>query len=84
MVEGLFNTPFTAHILGGCPMGVDERTGVIDVHFEAHGYPGLFVIDGSIIPANPGLNPSLTITAMAEYAMSRVPPKEANPDHATL
>jgi cholesterol oxidase len=42
-----------------------------------HGYEGLYVIDGSILPGNPGVNPSLTITAMAEYAMSRVKPKPA-------
>ena len=42
---------------------------------EIHNYPGLFVVDGSIVPANPGVNPSLTITALAEYAMSRVPEK---------
>lgn len=70
--EGLFGTPLTAHILGGCPMGRDAAEGVVDVNCAVHGYPGLFVIDGSIVPANPGVNPSLTITALAEYAMSRL------------
>jgi cholesterol oxidase len=71
--EGLFGTPLTAHILGGCPMGRDASAGVVDTDCAVHGYPGLFVIDGSIVPANPGVNPSLTITALAEYAMSRMP-----------
>jgi cholesterol oxidase len=74
--EGLLGIPFTAHILGGCPMGSNSEEGVIDVKGRVHGYPGLFVVDGSIIPANPGINPSLTITAMAEYVMSQVEPKE--------
>ena len=65
----------TAHILGGCPMGRDDQEGVIDLDCQVHNYPGLYVVDGSIMPANPGVNPSLTITALAEYAMSRVPPK---------
>lgn len=73
--EGLLNIPMTAHILGGVPFGADEREGVIDLNCEMYNYPGLFVADGSIMPANPGVNPSLTITALAEYAMSRVPPK---------
>lgn len=73
--EGLFNIPMTAHILGGCPMGRDDQEGVVDVDCRVHNYPGLYVVDGSIVPANPGVNPSLTITALAEYAMSRIPPK---------
>jgi cholesterol oxidase len=48
---------------------------VIDLNGEVFNYPGLYVVDGSIMPANPGVNPSLTITALAEYAMSRIPPK---------
>jgi cholesterol oxidase len=73
--EGLFNIPLTAHILGGCPFGSDAQEGVVDLNCQIHGYPGLYVVDGSIMPANPGVNPSLTITALAEYAMSRVPNK---------
>ena len=73
--EALLNIPMTAHILGGCPMGLDDQEGVIDLDCQVHNYPGLYVVDGSIMPANPGVNPSLTITALAEYAMSRVPPK---------
>ena len=73
--EGLFNIPITAHILGGAPFGRNAEEGVIDADCQVHGYPGLYVIDGSIMPANPGVNPSLTITALAEYAMSRVAPR---------
>lgn len=71
--EGLFDIPITAHILGGCPIGRDAGEGVVGPDFQVHGFPGLYVIDGSVMPANPGVNPSLTITALAEYAMSRVP-----------
>jgi len=74
--EGLLNIPMTAHILGGCPFGRNDQEGVIGLDCQVHNYPGLYVVDGSIMPANPGINPSLTITALAEYAMSLVPPKE--------
>ena len=73
--ESLLNTPMTAHIMGGCPFGRDAAEGVIGLDCQVHNYPGLYVVDGSIMPANPGVNPSLTITALAEYAMSCVPPK---------
>jgi cholesterol oxidase len=73
--EGLLDMPMTAHILGGCPYGRDADEGVIGVDAQVHGYPGLYVVDGAMLPANPGVNPSLTITAMAELAMSRIPPK---------
>ena len=73
--EGLFNIPLTAHILGGVPFGAEAEEGVIGADCQVHGYPGLYVVDGSTMPANPGVNPSLTITAMAEYAMSQMPPK---------
>ena len=72
--ENLLNLPTTAHILGGCPFGRDSSEGVIDLNCQVHNYPGLFVVDGSIVPANPGVNPSLTITALAEYAMDQIPP----------
>ena len=76
--EILFGMPATAHMLGGCPMGADPSTGVVDEFFRLHGYPGIRVIDGSIIPANLGVNPSLTITALAEYAMDQIPEKAGN------
>ena len=71
--DSLFNFPTTAHIMGGVPMGLSDQEGVIGLDFQVHNYPGLYVVDGSIIPANPGINPSLTITALAEYAMSLIP-----------
>ncbi len=74
ITELVFNVPTTAHILGGCPIGADADHGVIDASHEVFGHPGLFVVDGSMIPANLGVNPSLTITAMAEHAMSLVEP----------
>ena len=73
--ENLLNFPTTAHILGGCPVGMTATEGVVDESFQVYNYPGLFVMDGSIVPANPGVNPSLTITALAEYAMSQMSPK---------
>jgi cholesterol oxidase len=80
--EALLNVPMTAHILGGCPFGRDHHDGVVDLDCQVHNYPGLYVVDGSIVPANPGVNPSLTITALAEYAMSRVPVKEGHAPRA--
>jgi cholesterol oxidase len=73
--ENVLNLPTTAHILGGAPIGSNANEGVISDSFEIHNYPGLFIIDGSVMPANPGVNPSLTITAMAEFAMSKIPAK---------
>ena len=74
--ESLLNIPMTAHILGGCPFGQSAEQGVIGLDTQVHNYPGLQVVDGSIVPANPGVNPSLTITALAEYAMNLVPPAD--------
>jgi len=67
--------PTTAHILGGAPVGKEASEGVVSENFEVHNYAGLYIIDGSIMPANPGVNPSLTITALAEYAMSKIEKK---------
>ena len=74
--ENLLNLPTTAHILGGSPLGKNATEGVVNENFEVHNYPGLYIVDGSIMPANPGVNPSLTITALAEYAMSKIPTKK--------
>ena len=82
--EGLFNIPMTAHILGGCPFGHSADDGVIDLDCQVHNYPGLYVVDGSIMPANPGVNPSLTIAALGEYAMSRVLSKPGAASHQPL
>jgi len=73
LTETLLGVPSTAHILGGCCMGSDAERGVIDKDHQVFGYQGLYVIDGSAVSANPGVNPSLTITALAERAMSRIP-----------
>ena len=74
--ENLLGLPTTAHILGGAPIGEDASEGVVNENFEVHNYEGMYIIDGSVMPANPGVNPSLTITALAEYAMSKI--KEKN------
>jgi cholesterol oxidase len=78
--ESLLGAPTTAHILGGACMGTNAEEGVINAKHEVFGYPGLYVIDGAAVSANPGVNPSLTITALAERAMSFIPPHGA---HAT-
>jgi cholesterol oxidase len=62
--------------MGGVPFGSNAEDGVIGLNCEIHNYPGLFVVDGSIMPANPGVNPTLTISALAEYAMSHIQAKE--------
>jgi len=69
LIESVLNMSVTAHILGGCVIGESSDRGVIDRNHEVFGYPGLYVVDGAAIPANVGVNPSLTITAMAERAM---------------
>ena len=75
LTETLLGTPSTAHILGGACIGESPETGVIDVRHQVFGYDGLWVVDGSAMSANPGVNPSLTIAAMAERAMGFVAPK---------
>lgn len=73
--ETMLGVPSTAHILGGACMGEGPDEGVIDARHQVFGYDGLYVVDGSAVSANPGVNPSLTITALAERAMSFVPAK---------
>lgn len=76
LTEILLNVPTTAHILGGAPMGPDADQGVIDGQNRVYGYNNMYVCDGSAIGANLGVNPSLTITALTEHAMSFVPAKD--------
>jgi cholesterol oxidase len=78
VTETALGIPTTAHILGGCCMGASADEGVIDRDHRVFGYEGLYVVDGSAVSANPGVNPSLTITAMAERAMSKVPAQQLN------
>ena len=77
VTELLLDAPTTAHILGGACMGATSEEGVIDARHRVFGYEGLYVIDGAAVSANPGVNPALTIAALAERAMSFVPPKNA-------
>ena len=70
-----FNIPMTAHILGGAAIGASPADGVIDPYHRVFGHPGLHVVDGAAVSANLGVNPSLTITAQAERAMSFWPDK---------
>jgi cholesterol oxidase len=74
-LEALAGLSSTAHILGGAVMGDNSSTGVINQDNKVYGYENMYVIDGSMISANPGVNPSLSITAIAERAMSKIPPK---------
>ena len=78
-LNDLLGIPNTAHILGGCAIGADEHSGVVDVRQQVFNYPGLYVADGSVVPTNLGVNPSLTIAAMTERAMSFIPPKANAP-----
>ncbi len=73
ILEATANIPSIAHILGGAVIGRDAASGVIDARNQVYGYRNLLVCDGAAMPANPGVNPSLTITAITEHAMSHVP-----------
>jgi cholesterol oxidase len=79
VLEAWANIPTTAHILGGAVIGADAETGVVDARNRLFGYENFLVCDGSVMPANPGVNPSLTITALAERAMSYVPAAASRP-----
>ncbi len=74
-VGELMGTPLTAHFLGGCPIGASAEEGVVDPYHRLYGHPGISVVDGAAVSANLGVNPSLTITAQAERAMSYWPNK---------
>jgi len=78
LYDSFLNMSVTAHILGGCAIGKNRQEGVIDSTHQVYGYPDLFIVDGSAIPANVGVNPSLTITALAERCMSLIPEKRAS------
>jgi cholesterol oxidase len=85
--EVLLNIPITAHILGGACVADSAESGVIDPYHRVFGHPGLHVVDGAAVAANLGVNPSLTITAMAERAMAMWPnnresdPRPASGEH---
>jgi cholesterol oxidase len=83
-IGDVFNIPATAHILGGATIGDSERTGVVDAYHRVYGYPGLHVIDGSAVPANLGVNPALTITAMAERATALWPNKDESDERPPI
>ena len=75
-LEILMNVPSTAHILGGAPMSNSDNNGVVNPDFKVHNYPNMYILDGSVVQGNLGVNPSFTITALAEYAMSKIPEKK--------
>jgi cholesterol oxidase len=72
--EILFDVPGTAHCIGGCVIAATRDRGVVDSQHRVFGYKNMYICDGSVIAANLGVNPSLTITALAERAMSFIPP----------
>ena len=74
IMEILLTIPTTAHILGGCPMGGSAADGVVDGRNRVFGYRNMYICDGSVLPANLGVNPSLTICALTEHAMTYIPP----------
>jgi len=78
LLEALCNIPTTAHILGGAVIGDTPAHGVVDRNSRVFGYRNMLICDGATVPANPGVNPSLTITAMSELAMSKVPAAAAD------
>ena len=81
VLEALGNIPTTAHVLGGAVIGADAARGVVDRNLHVFGYQNLLVCDGAAMPANPGVNPALTITALAEYAMAQIPAASTAQSH---
>jgi cholesterol oxidase len=73
LIESVANKSSTAHILGGAVIGASAEQAVIDTCHQVFGHPGLYVVDASAIPVNLGVNPSLTITALAERFASLIP-----------
>jgi cholesterol oxidase len=82
LMEAIAGIPTTAHILGGVVIGRSPDEGVVDARHHVFGYENLLVCDGSVVPANVGVNPSLTITALCERAMSFVPDADGTADGA--
>lgn len=78
LTEIAFGMSTTAHFMGGCPMGENREEGVIDPQAKMHGYDHFYILDGSVLQANLGVNPSLTITAFSEYAMDQIPEMPGN------
>jgi len=76
--DAMFDIPTTAHILGGAVMSDSPENGVIDYNGNVFGYENMVIADGSVIPVNLGVNPSLTILALSEYIMSNIPEKAGN------
>ncbi|MBZ5582692.1 MAG: GMC family oxidoreductase [Acidobacteriia bacterium] len=79
VMEILLNVPTTAHILGGCTMAASPEEGVVDSRNRVFGYRNMYICDGSVLAANLGVNPSLTICAVTERAMSYIPPAARAP-----
>lgn len=84
LTEAVANIPTTAHILGGAIISGDPTTGVVDTRHRVFNYDNLLICDGAVIPANVGVNPSLTITALAERAMTFVAPATVTQDNAAV
>jgi cholesterol oxidase len=84
VMEAMMNIPTTAHILGGAVIGHGPEDGVVDARQRVFGYENLLVCDGSAVPANVGVNPSLTITALAEHAMDQIPAASESSYEANL
>jgi cholesterol oxidase len=83
LTEVLFNIPTTAHCIGGCAMAESADRGVMDAQNRVFGYQNMLICDGSMLSANLGVNPSLTITALTEHAMSHIPAKALHEDART-
>lgn len=86
VLEALGNIPSTAHLLGGAVIGADPAHGVVDKDLRVFGYQNMLICDGSAMPANPGVNPALTITALAEHAMAQIAthPTASKPTRLTI
>jgi len=76
VTEAISGIPTTAHILGGCVIGASADEGVVDINQKVFGYTNMYICDGSTISSNPGVNPSLSISAMSERAMAQIAPKK--------